>query len=55
MSNYVENKKTLDKIRNEYGCKGDVLFRTALQLVVSAGQCTVLDDSYLRLKYQVLH
>jgi hypothetical protein len=46
MSNYVESKKTLDRIRNEYGCKGDVLFRTALQLVVSVGQCTVLDDGW---------
>lgn len=43
---YAENKKTLDQIRNEYCCKGDVLFRTALQLVVQAGQCTVLDDAW---------
>lgn len=43
---YAENKKTLDRIRNEYCCKGDVLFRTALQLVIQAGQCTVLDDAW---------
>lgn len=46
MSNYAESKKVLDKIRNEYNCKGDVLFRSALQIVVEAGQCTVLDDTW---------
>lgn len=46
MSNYAETKKELDRIRNEYGCIGEVLFRTALQLVVSVGFCTVLDDAW---------
>lgn len=46
MSSYAESKKALDKIRSEYGCKGEVLFRTALQLVVSVGQCTFLDDAW---------
>lgn len=46
MSNYAESKKELDKIRSKYGCKGDILFRTALQLVVQVGQCTVLDDAW---------
>lgn len=39
MNNYAESKKTLDKIRNEYGCKGDMIFRTAIQYVVEYGQC----------------
>lgn len=44
MSNYAESKKTLDKIRSEYGCKGDVLFRTAIQCVVEYGTNSLLDD-----------
>lgn len=36
--NYVESKKKLDTIRQEYGCKGDVIFRTAIQYVVEHGQ-----------------
>lgn len=36
--NYQESKKELDKIRNEYGCKGEILFRTAIQYVVEYGQ-----------------
>lgn len=38
MRNYTESKKTLDNIRDEYGCKGDVIFRTAIQYVVEYGQ-----------------
>lgn len=35
--NYKESKMTLDKIRNDYGCQGEVLFRSALQYVVECG------------------
>ena len=44
MNNYTESKKALDKIRNEYSCKGDVLFRTAIQTVVEYGTSSLLDD-----------
>lgn len=51
MSNYVESKKALDKIRSEYGCKGDLLFRTAIQTVVEYGTNSLLDDwNYEHLK-----
>ena len=36
--NYEESKKKLDDIRHEYGCKGDVIFRTAVQYIVEHGQ-----------------
>jgi hypothetical protein len=36
----------LNKIRDDYGCSGEIIFRTALQIVVEAGQCTVLDDTW---------
>lgn len=38
MNNYVETKKELDRIRSEYGCKGEMIFRTALQYIVEYGQ-----------------
>lgn len=41
---YIESKKTLDKIREDFGCKGEIIFRTAIQEVVSRGQTTFLDD-----------
>ena len=44
MSNYAEAKKTLDEIRNKYGCKGEVLFRSALQCVLDYGMSDMLDD-----------
>lgn len=35
---YTEHKKMLDEIRQKYGCKGDIIFRTALQYIVEHGQ-----------------
>jgi hypothetical protein len=45
---YTESKKKLDKIRQEYGCKGDVLFRTAIQYVVEFGSCTLQDKDWYK-------
>ena len=45
MNTYIESKKTLDKIREDFGCKGEIIFRTAIQEVVSHGQTTFLDNS----------
>ena len=36
--NYTDTKQKLDAIRQEYGCKGDVIFKTAVQYVVEHGQ-----------------
>jgi hypothetical protein len=47
MSNYAENKKVLDKIRNEYDCKGDIIFRTAIQYVIEYGQVMFDDKEWL--------
>ncbi len=44
MSNYVETKKELDRIRNEYGCKGDIIFRSAIQYLVEYGSDDLSDD-----------
>lgn len=37
MNNYAENKKNLDRIRDKYGCKGEIIFRTAIQSVMQHG------------------
>ena len=44
MSNYAETKKELDRIRDKYGCAGEVLFRSALQCVLDYGMSDMLDD-----------
>ena len=35
---YTESKKKLDAIHREYSCKGDIIFRTAIQYIVEHGQ-----------------
>lgn len=48
MNNYAECKKKLDEIRNSYGCKGDVLFRTGLQYVFECGQGSFKNDDWFQ-------
>lgn len=47
MSNYAESKKTLDYIKYEYSCKGDIVFRTAIQYVVEYGQVMFKDEEWV--------
>lgn len=47
MINYIESKKKLDKIRSEYGCKGEIIFRTALQYIVDCGQQSFQDEDWV--------
>ena len=44
---YAITKKELDRIRDEYGCKGEVIFRTALQYVVEYGQNKFNNDEWV--------
>ena len=44
---YAESKKSLDKIRNEYSCKGEMIFRTALQYLVEYGQHYFKDNEWV--------
>lgn len=46
MSNYKESQKQLDAIRSKYGCKGDVIFRSAIQNVVEFGSCSLQDKEW---------
>ena len=43
---YIESKKKLDAIRQKYGCKGDIIFRTAIQYIVEHGQYNFRDETW---------
>ena len=47
MSTYENSRKTLEKVRQEFGCKGDIIFRTAIQYVVEYGQSTFADEEWV--------
>lgn len=55
MNNYAETKKELDKIRSEYGCKGEMIFRTSLQYIVEFGQNKFLDDEWVESQLGVVN
>lgn len=46
MSNYIESKKNLNAIRNEYRSTGDVIFKAAIQMVVEHGQTNFNDEEW---------
>lgn len=37
MKTYKDNEKILDQIRSKYACKGEIIFKTAIQYVVEEG------------------
>lgn len=45
---YKESKTTLDKIRDDYGCKGEVIFRSALQYVIECGYRLLQDQLWVQ-------
>ena len=47
MSTYENSRKTLEKIRQDFGCKGDIIFRTAMQYVVEFGQYMFRDGEWV--------
>jgi hypothetical protein len=46
--NYSETKKKIDSIREEYGCKGEIIFRSAIQCVIECGQQTFQDPIWVK-------
>lgn len=44
---YTVTKKELDRIRDTYGCKGEVIFRTALQYIIEYGQSTFNNNGWV--------
>jgi hypothetical protein len=45
---YAESKKKLDAIRQKYDCKGDIIFRTAIQYIVEYGRDLLNDSSWFK-------
>ena len=45
---YTESKKVLDKIASKYGCKGDIIMRTAVQYIVEYGQYMFNDEDFIK-------
>ena len=45
---YVESKKVLDKIASKYGCKGDIIMRTAVQYIIEYGQYMFNDQDFIK-------
>ena len=52
--NYQQSKTTLNKIRDDYGCKGELLFRTALQYVVECGRDLLQDQLWVRIQLSAI-
>lgn len=46
MNNYAESKKQLDAIRDKYGCKGEIILRSAIQYIVEFGQRNFNDKQW---------
>lgn len=52
---YKESKMILNKIRDDYACKGEVLFRTALQYVVECGQHLLQDPLWVQTQISTIN
>ena len=48
MKNYAETKNELNKIRNKYVGKGEMIFRTSLQYIVEYGSIRFKDDEWVQ-------
>lgn len=40
-------KSSLDKIREKYGCKGELIFRTSVQYIIDYGKALLNDTKYI--------
>ena len=43
---YLESKKKLDMIRQKYDCKGDIIFKAAIQSIIEFGTCALQDKEW---------
>lgn len=46
---YIESKKNLDVIRQKYGCKGEIILRAAIQMIVEHGQYNYRDEDWYQI------
>ena len=54
MNNYAESKKQIDKVRDKYGCKGELIFRTAIQYIVDCGQQNFSDNEWVEKQLEIV-
>ena len=55
MNNYAESKKQIDKVRDKYGCKGELIFRTAIQYIVDCGQQNFSDNEWVEKQLEIVN
>ena len=51
---YKNSKTMLNKIRDDYGCKGEIIFRSALQYVMECGYRLLQDASWVKIQLQYI-
>lgn len=54
MGNYFESKKKIEKIRQEYSCKGDLIFQCAFDYLLECGQINLKDDEFVQSVFQAI-
>lgn len=54
MNTYENSRKTLNTIRREFGCKGDIIFRTAIQYVVEFGQSKFHHQKWVKKQLKIV-
>ena len=52
--NYTENKKKLDAIRQKYGCKGELILKTAIQYIVDYGRESFSNSEWLEFQMKAI-
>lgn len=51
---YEASKEAIDKVRDKYDCKGDVIFRTAIQYIVDCGQQNFQDKDWVKSQLEIV-
>lgn len=54
MGNYFETKKQIDKVRQEYSCKGELIFQCAFDYLLECGQMKLQDDEFVQSVFQAI-
>ena len=52
MGNYFETRKQIDKVRQEYSCKGELIFQCAFDYLLECGQINLKDDEFVQSVFQ---
>jgi hypothetical protein len=52
---YETSRETINKVRDKYGCKGEVIFRTAIQYIVDCGQQNFQDKDWVKSQLEIIN